>query len=114
MPIFETREQLLTRMNEALGDRTDDVALNFIQDTLATYDKHSSSDGSITQEEHKRLMEEQDNKWRKRYRDTFFGTPDPNLKPDGMSDKSKSDPAKGIPGGSENNPSDFGDLFSAK
>ena len=75
MPIFETREQLLSRMNEALGDRTD---------------------------------------WRKRYRDTFFGTPDPNLKPDGMSDKSKSDPAKGIPGGSENNPSDFGDLFSAK
>lgn len=114
MPIFENREQLLSRMNEAFGDRTDDVALNFIQDTLATYDQRTSSEGSITQEEHDRLMKEQDDTWRKRYRDTFFGSPDPSLNPDGMSDKSKSDPAKKIPGGSENNPSDFGDLFSAK
>ena len=111
MAIFESREQLAQRMQSLIGDRTDDEALNFIQDALETYDSRpAASEGSISNEEHTRLMEEQDTAWRKRYRDTFFGTPDPNIA--GNSSKfSKSDPAGSAPGSSENNPANYDDLF---
>lgn len=114
MPVFENREQFLSRMQEALGERTDDIALNFIQDALDTYDSSTDNSGGISQDEHNRLMKEQDDTWRKRYRDTFFGKPDPSFNPEGMKDKSKSDPAGGTPGSSENNPVKYDDLFSAK
>lgn len=110
MAVFESREQLSDRIKELIGDRTDDVALNFIKDTLDTYDSRSSSEDMITKEEHDRLMNEQDTSWRTRYRDTFFGSPDPNFASNGA-DKSKSDPADSVPGSSENNPADFKDLF---
>ena len=41
MPRFETRESLSERLAAILGDRTDDEALNFIQDTMETYDYHT-------------------------------------------------------------------------
>lgn len=114
MPKFETREQLTERIQALIGDRTDDDALNFIKDALETYDSRSSSDGSISKEEHERLMQEQDTNWRKRYRDTFFGSkPDESLA--NLERKtSKSDPTDSARGGSENNPSSYDELFGDK
>lgn len=112
MPMFESREQLAERMQTLIGDRTDDDALNFIKDALDTYDHHASNpdENHITKAEHDRLMQEADTNWRKRYRDTFFGTPDSSFA-DNNSDKSKPDPANNIAGGTKNNPASFDDLF---
>ena len=108
MAIFETRESLQERLQMLIGDRTDDVALNFIQDALETYDKRPSNEG-ISNDEHERLMKEQDDTWRKKYRDTFFGK-----KPEDGSfdDTSRPDPARNLPSDSNpNNPSHYDDLF---
>ena len=107
MAIFETRESLQERLQTLIGDRTDDDALNFIQDALETYDRRASTYG-ISKEEHDRLMKEQDDSWRKRYRDTFFGKkPEDNS----FDDKSRTDPAKDVPDGNPNNPASYESLF---
>lgn len=111
MAIFESREQLSERMQTLIGERTDDDALNFIRDALETYDSRTSPEGTITQAEHARLMAEQDTTWRQRYRDTFFGKPDPSFSTKEGANTSKSDPAASVPGSSEINPADFNDLF---
>lgn len=108
MAIIQNREELTTRLQAILGDRTDDDALNFLQDSLETFDAHAS--GGMSQEEHNRLMQEADNAWRTRYRDAFFKGPDNSLK-DPESDKSRKDPANDVPGASEDNPAKFDELF---
>ena len=108
MAVFETRESLQERLQKLIGDRTDDEALNFIQDALETYDRRPSNEG-ISKEEHERLLKEQDETWRKKYRDTFFGK-----KPEDGSfeDTSRPDPAREIPDGTNpNNPANFEELF---
>lgn len=108
MAVIENREALTSRLQTLIGDRTDDEALNFIQDALDTYDSHSS--GGITQEEHKRLMDEADQAWRQKYRDAFFQGPD-NSEKNGSKNTSRDDPAEDQPGSSENNPAKFDELF---
>lgn len=108
MAIIKNREELTTRLQTILGDRTDDDALNFLQDSLDTFDAHSG-DG-MSQAEHDRLMQEADNAWRTKYRDAFFKGPDSSLK-EPMSDTSRKDPASDAPGADENNPAKFDDLF---
>lgn len=108
MAIIESREALTNRLQTLIGDRTDDEALNFINDALETYDSRST--GGITQEEHNRLMNEADQSWRQRYRDAFFNGPDNSFKQD-PKENSRDDPAEEMPGGSENNPAKFDDLF---
>ena len=108
MPKFENRENLLARLEVVLGERTDDDALSFIADALDTFDSAGAADGTITLEEHERLMNEQDNSWRKRYRDTFFSG---ESKGDNLKDKSKDDPADEIPGRLADNPASFDELF---
>ncbi len=94
-------------MQALIGDRTDDEALNFIQDALETYDNRKD-ENSISKEEHERLMSEQDTNWRKRYRDTFFSNkPDTSL----MNDNSRDDPMKDVAGGEPSNPAQYDDLF---
>lgn len=108
MAIIQNREELTARLQTLLGDRTDDDALNFMQDAFDTFDSHSA--GGITQAEHDRLMNEADQAWRQRYRDAFFKGADSSLK-EPESDKSRKDPAQDAPGGDENNPAKFDDLF---
>lgn len=108
MAVIENRETLQTRLQTLIGDRTDDEALNFIQDALDTYDNHSS--GGMTQEEHNRLMNEADQTWRQKYRDAFFKGPDNSIKNDSK-DTSRKDPAEDLPGNDENNPAKFDELF---
>lgn len=108
MAVIQNREELTNRLQTILGDRTDDDALNFLQDSLDTFDAHSA--GGMTQAEHDRLMQEADNAWRARYRDAFFKGADSSLK-EPESDKSRKDPASDAPGADENNPAKFDDLF---
>lgn len=110
MAIFDSRETLQARLQTLIGERTDDEALNFVQDALETYDARPTSEG-ISQEEHDRLMKEQDESWRKKYRDTFFGK-----KPEDSSfdDKSRPDPSGNLPNTNKNNPANFDDLFGSK
>ena len=111
MAIFETRESLQERLQTLIGDRTDDEALNFIQDALETYDRRPTNDG-IPKEEHERLMKEQDDSWRKKYRDTFFGK---KPEDDSFDNKSRPDPAGDVPNNTNpNNPASFDDLFGNK
>ena len=118
MPNFTTREELSSRLATLLGDRQDDEALNFIADSLNTFDAMSGSQGGITQDEHKRLMEEQDSAWRTRYKEAFlsgkhdesFDDSRPTMQNRATSRK---DPTEDLPGGNPDNPANFGDLFSA-
>lgn len=115
MPNFQTREELSSRLSTLLGDRQDDEALNFIADALNTFDSRSSS--GITQEEHTRILQEQDDAWRKKYKEAFLtGKHDPSFDNTTMSNRttSRTDPTEKLPGGNENNPASFDELFSSK
>lgn len=108
MAIIQNREELNTRLQTIIGDRTDDDALNFLQDICDTFEAQPS--GGMTQAEHNRLMQEADTAWRKRYRDAFFNGADGQFK-EPESDTSRKDPTNEAPGSDENNPAKFDDLF---
>lgn len=111
MARFQTREELSERLTAIFGDRTDDDALNFIQDSLETFDHHMAvPEGGISNDEHQRLMTEQDTAWRKRYRDAFLsGKPDAEIT--AHKDKSREDPVGEPPGSSADNPASFDDIL---
>lgn len=111
MPRFETRESLSERLTAIFGDRTDDEALNFIQDTMETYDYHTANPGGISQEAHKKALDEQDQAWRKRYRDAFLNGPDNSIN-ENLNTNSRNDPTDIVPGDNPNNPAKFDDLFT--
>ena len=111
MAIIQNREELNTRLQTIIGDRTDDDALNFLQDIRDTFEAQPS--GGMTQAEHDRLMQEADTAWRKRYRDAFFNGADGQFK-ESESDTSRKDPANEAPGSDENNPAKFDDLFKGE
>lgn len=113
MPIINTREELANRLNTIFGERNDDDTLSFIQDTLETFDHHSANNGGISQEEHDRLMQEQDNAWRNRYKQAFLsGNPDAALGDNHKPQRtSREDPADEVAGHTEDNPASFDDLF---
>lgn len=109
MAVITERTALQSRLQAIIGDRVDDDALNFIQDALDTFDHHSSNSG-MTQEEHDRLMKEQDDSWRQRYRDAFFKGADSAItEPNKVT--SRQDPADSLPGATEDNPAHYDDLF---
>lgn len=66
-----SKEELQTKLKDFIGDRTDDDAIQFIEDVNDTYDDIvSKSDG----EDWKTKYEENDANWRKKYRDRFFSS----------------------------------------
>lgn len=109
MALFQSREELSTRLSAIFGERTDDDALNFIQDALETFDHHSAvPEGGISNDEHNRLMTEQDNAWRKRYKDAFLsGKPDSKIT---EQNTSRVDPANDVKF-TEENPATFEDIL---
>ena len=67
-----SREDLMKRLNEALGDDADVSILEDVADTYDAVADHSDAD------EWERRYNENEAAWRKRYRDRFeSGTPDP-------------------------------------
>lgn len=68
-----SREDLMKRLNEALGEDADVSIMEDVADTYDAVADHSDAD------EWERRYNENEAAWRKRYRDRFeSGTPDPN------------------------------------
>lgn len=82
-----SREDLMKRLNEALGEDADVSILEDVADTYDAVADHSDAD------EWERRYNENEAAWRKRYRDRFeSGTPDPdrkNLEDDPQEDEIK-------------------------
>ena len=70
-----SREDLMRRLNEALGEDADVSILEDVADTYDAVADHSDAD------EWERRYNENEAAWRKRYRDRFeSGLPDPDVK----------------------------------
>lgn len=65
------KESIMTRLNELIGDRTDDEALSIVEDVSDTIDS-SSGVGMVTEEEANRRVAEKEAEWRKKYKERFF------------------------------------------
>lgn len=65
-----TTEEILESIKTRVGDSTEDVDLEFLEDVTDTLsDLRSKSEG---QEDWKTKYEENDKQWREKYRDRFF------------------------------------------
>lgn len=65
-----TREQLMEKIRARVGDATDDETISLVEDindTINDYDSRLQQVG-----DYKKMYEENDAAWRKRYRDRFF------------------------------------------
>lgn len=65
------REDFFTRINEFVGDRSDDDSIKFVEDMTDTYnemEKAAEGDGTDWEKRYK----ENDEAWRKKYRSRFF------------------------------------------
>ena len=114
MPFIENQDSFMTRLQELIGDRTDDVALNFVQDARDTYAEFvGRGPGGITQEQYdtdiaaeRQKAADADAEWRKKYMAAFFGDVDTGIK---NTDK----PINPITGdGDRDNPKTFDELFN--
>ena len=75
-----TTEEILESIKSRVGDSTEDADLEFLEDVTYTLsDLKSKSEG---QEDWKTKYEENDKKWREKYRDRFFDKKDPDPDPD--------------------------------
>ena len=68
-----SRDELLEKIRTLLGERTDDEAIAFIEDVTDTYDSISDGNSGYTEDEVTARVNEVEEKWRKKYRDRFFG-----------------------------------------
>lgn len=79
-----SRDELLEKIRTLLGERTDDEAITIIEDVTDTYDSISGAKSGYTEEEVTAKVNAVEEKWRKKYRDRFFGTnDDDDDEPDG-------------------------------
>lgn len=65
-----TREELMSRVSQRIGDDTSDDALSFLEDITDTYDALLPTNEEV---DWKEKYEALDNEWRTRYRDRFYG-----------------------------------------
>lgn len=68
-----TRDELMSTIKDYLGEDTSDAALSLVQDISDTLgDSNAQTVADLRQQ-----LKDQDENWRKKYRDTFFsGTPE--------------------------------------
>lgn len=64
----KTVEELKTALQKIIGERTDDEAIEFIEDFNDSIEELSNNDN----EDWKTKYEQNDAEWRKKYRDRFF------------------------------------------
>lgn len=85
-----SKDQLLSKIKERIGEDTSDEALRFIEDVTDTIDDYESKTKDNT--DWKKKYEDNDAEWRKKYKDRFFNTPakdEPEKPPEGSDDKPK-------------------------
>lgn len=81
-----SREDLLSRISERIGDDNSDEAISLIEDFSDTFDdleSKTNSDG-----EWKQKYEKLDNEWRNKYKERFFKT---ETTPDKVKEEQKDD-----------------------
>lgn len=97
--MVKTKEEFLNSIKDILKDDTSDTALSLIEDLSDTLDSVNSSDGT----DWKTKYEENDAKWRQRYRDRFFSKP-------AQEEEEPDDPAPD----ETSEPKTFSDLFKGE
>ena len=79
-----TRDEIMSQLQTLVGDDTSDETLAFIQDVSDTIGTENSAQ-RISELETQ--LTQQDEEWRKKYRDAFFtGKPDESLEDDNPDD----------------------------
>lgn len=76
-------EEIIAGLKELIGDRTDEAAINVLEDvddTLKDYSTNANIDW-------KAKYEENDAAWKKKYKDRFFGEPVPEDEPEHPEEK---------------------------
>lgn len=66
-------EDYIAKVQNLIGDRDDEEALSFLEDTRDTLGANPNNNN----EDWKKKYEENDATWRKKYRDAFFSAPEP-------------------------------------
>lgn len=89
-----SKEELLAKYSEVIGDNNTDVALSLLEDISDTMDAMSES----VAEDWKTKYEENDRAWREKYKARFFDTP-------------SEEPVEEVEEGSEEEPTTFEELF---
>lgn len=67
-----SRDEFFNRVSEFVGDRSDDTAINFIEDMSETFDDMERRIADGGEADYKRQLEENDRVWRERYKARFF------------------------------------------
>lgn len=79
-----SREELMSRINDMIGESDDDNTLSFIEDvtdTLTDLENKANGDGTDWKEKY----EQNDAEWRKKYKERFFNSgtePEPKPEPE--------------------------------
>lgn len=76
----KTREEILAKIKDRVGEQTDDESIAFLEDvtdTLSDLEAKANGDGI----DWKSKYEENDAEWRKRYTERFYSS-DPNTDPE--------------------------------
>ena len=68
-----TREQMLERIKQRIGEDTSDESLKLIEDISDTINDYETKTKGTTDWEKK--YKENDEQWRKKYKDRFFNAP---------------------------------------
>lgn len=68
-----TKDELLSRIREKIGDDTSDEALSLIEDISDTINDYEEKTKEETEWEKK--YKENDDAWRKKYKERFFNSP---------------------------------------
>ena len=76
-------EEIIAGLKELIGDRTDEAALNVLEDIDDTLKDYSTN----VNIEWKAKYEENDAAWKKKYKDRFFGEPVPEDEPEEPEEK---------------------------
>ena len=101
---IKSKDDILKSITTILGDRTDDDALNLIEDITDTVNDYESKISDTTN--WKKKYEDNDAEWRKKYKDRFMnGSVDNDTDPNGVLIDDDTEPPKALK---------FEDLFETK
>lgn len=78
--MFLERDDYFEKIKEIIGDRTDETALQFIEDVTETYDALTERAEGGEAESWKQKFEENDKMWSERYKERFFNGKPPKYK----------------------------------
>ena len=67
-----SRDEFFSRINDVIGERSDEQSISFIEDMSDTYNDMENRATNDT--DWKTKYEENDADWRQKYRDRFFNT----------------------------------------